>query len=457
MNILQAMNDSKLFRPWFKKSETWMAWRAFLSVVFHLPMSDEQRAIALACTGLSELPDREFHEIWVAVGRRGGKSLVLALLAVYLALFKDWTPHLVPGERGTVLVLASDRTQAKSIMRYAQALCEEVPLLAARVQRATTEEIEFKGRIGIEVGSASYRSVRGRTLIAALLDEIAFFRNEESANPDYEILDAIRPSMASMPGSGRICASSPYARRGALWENYRKYYGVAGAPCLVWSASTRTMNPTIKQSVVDQAYERDPSSAMAEYGGQFRNDIDAFITREAIEGVTIPGRRELLPVSGVFYVAFCDPSGGSADSMTLAICHREKDVAVLDCVREAKPPFSPEAVTRDFAAVLKSYRVTKVIGDRYAGEWVKEQFRSNGIQYALSEQAKSDLYRDCLPGINSGKIELLDIPKLHAQFIGLERRTSRSGKTSLITRPVRMMIFATALPVRCFWPKGERR
>lgn len=398
-------------------------------------MDDETSAIALACTNLPELPGREFNEIWVAAGRRGGKSVVLALIAIYLALFKDWTPHLVPGERGTVLVLASDRTQAKSIMRYARAMCEEVPLLAAKLEKSSSDELEFKGRVGIEVGSASYRSVRGRTLIAALLDEIAFFRSEDSANPDFEILDAIRPAMASMPGSMLICASSPYSRRGALWEAYRKNYGVVGAPCLVWQASTRTMNPSIKQSVVDEAYERDPASAMAEYGGQFRNDIDGYVSREAIEGATVAGRRELLPIPGVFYTAFCDPSGGSSDSMTLAISHKDKDVSILDCVREVKPPFSPEATTRDFALVLKSYRVNKVIGDRYAGEWVREQFRSNGITYELAEQAKSDIYRDILPLINSGKVELLDLPKISAQFIGLERRTARSGRDSIDHAP----------------------
>jgi hypothetical protein len=230
-----------------------------------------------------------------------------------------------------------------------------------------------------------------------------------------------------------LCASSPYSRRGALWEQYRKWYGVAGAPCLVWQADTRTMNPTIKQEFVDAQYERDPASAAAEYGAQFRNDIDSYVTREAIRGVTVPGRRELLPMSGVSYVGFCDPSGGSADSMTLAIAHRDRSngIAVLDCVREVRPPFSPEVVTRDFAITLKTYRINRVIGDRYAGEWVTEQFKSNGIRYEPAEQAKSDIYRDVLPLINSGKVELLDLAKLEAQFVGLERRTARSGKDSI--------------------------
>jgi hypothetical protein len=117
--------------------------------------------------------------------------------------------------------------------------------------------------------------------------------------------------------------------------------------------------------------------------------------------------------------------------MTLAIAHKEKEVAVLDCVREVRPPFSPETVTRDFAITLKNYRISKVVGDRYAGEWVTEQFKTNGISYELAEQSKSDIYRDVLPLINSGKVELLDLAKLEAQFVGLERRTARSGKDSI--------------------------
>ena len=182
-------------------------------------MTDEQRALALACTGLQELPGRAFFEAWIIVGRRGGKSLILALCAIFLALFKDWTPHLAPGERGTVLVLAADRKQAQSIMRYARALCEEVPLLAAKIERVTTEEIEFQGCVGIEVGTASYRTTRGRTLIAALLDEIAFFRSEDSTNPDYEIVAAITPSLASMPGSMVSVCEQPLRQ---VWGAFRE-------------------------------------------------------------------------------------------------------------------------------------------------------------------------------------------------------------------------------------------
>jgi hypothetical protein len=151
-----------------------------------------------------------------------------------------------------------------------------------------------------------------------------------------------------------------------------------------------------------------------------------------LEACTADGLFELPPVSGTAYLAFCDPSGGSSDSMTLAIAHREDDgVAVLDCVRETMAPFSPEIVVEDFCRTLASYGVSKVVGDRYAGLWPSEQFSKRGVTYEPSEKPKSDLYRDCLPLLNSHKVELLDNRRLLSQLHGLERRTARGGRDSI--------------------------
>jgi hypothetical protein len=130
-------------------------------------------------------------------------------------------------------------------------------------------------------------------------------------------------------------------------------------------------------------------------------------------------------------VAFVDPSGGGADRMTLAIGHAQDGRAVLDCVRERRPPFSPEDVVKEFAAMCKSYRVSRVRGDRYAGEWPRERFQTHGIIYDPAEQAKSDLYRDLLPGVNSSTVELLDAPRLVTQLVNLERRTARGGRDTI--------------------------
>jgi hypothetical protein len=122
---------------------------------------------------------------------------------------------------------------------------------------------------------------------------------------------------------------------------------------------------------------------------EFRTDVESYVAREAVEAVVSPGVFERAPLLGIRYHAFVDPSGGSSDSMTLGIAHREGEVAILDAVREVRPPFSPESVVEDFAEVLRLYRITSISGDRYAGEWPREQFRKRGIGYEPAAQPKS--------------------------------------------------------------------
>jgi hypothetical protein len=191
------------------------------------------------------------------------------------------------------------------------------------------------------------------------------------------------------------------------------------------------MNPSFPQATIDAAFQADPALAEAEYGAEFRKNLEAYVSREVIEACTVPGRLELPAVSGVRYVAFVDPSGGSSDSMTLAIAHHHRDVVVVDAVRERRAPFSPEAVVNEFCYLLDSYRIRSVTGDRYGGEWCREPFRTHAISYEIADKVKSDIYRDALPLLNSGKIELPDLTRLTAQLNGLERRTARSGRDSI--------------------------
>ena len=123
--------------------------------------------------------------------------------------------------------------------------------------------------------------------------------------------------------------------------------------------------------------------------------------------------------------------------MTLAIAHKARpdDRIIIDAVREMRPPFSPTVVVDEFAGLLKAYDVTKVVGDHYGGEFVKEPFRKHGINYELCKRPKSDLFRDMLPLLNSGYISLPRHDRLIAQIVGLERRVSRAGRDSIDHAP----------------------
>jgi hypothetical protein len=88
-------------------------------------------------------------------------------------------------------------------------------------------------------------------------------------------------------------------------------------------------------------------------------------------------------------------------------------------------------VVLEFSRDLKCYNVTTVSGDRYAGEWPREQFRKLKIEYTPAELTRSELYLELLPMVNSGSVELLDHARLLGQLAGLERRVGRSGKDAV--------------------------
>jgi hypothetical protein len=432
ISIVDACADEDLFARWFRDRLTWQVWFVFLAAVFGLAMTAEQLEVFCRHTGRHFPPLAPVTEAWLICGRRAGKSFVLALIAVFLACFKSYAEYLGPGERATIVVIATDKRQARTIYRYVRGLITGTPLLAAMLDREPRADgLDLNNGVSIEIGTASFRTSRSYSFAAVLCDELAFWPTDDSAEPDYAVLDAVRPGMGSIPGSMLLCASSPYARRGALHDTFKRYFGKEEADILVWKAATREMNPTFPQAIIDRATERDAASAGAEYGAEFRSDVESFIAREVVDKAVIPDRHELPRIEKHTYVGFTDPSGGSADSMTLAIAHREADRAVLDAVREVRPPFSPESVVEEFATLLKSYGVTTVCGDRYAGEWPRERFRVHGIEYEVAEKPKSTIYGELLPILNSGRAELLDLPRLTAQLCNLERRTARGGRDSI--------------------------
>ena len=217
MNILQALDDPQLFAPWFKRRGDWLSWRSWLAAAFGLPMTPEMLAIYQRCTGREAPPSSPVSECWMICGRRAGKSFHMALTATFLACFGEYRQYLARGERGTILILATDKRQARTVVRYIRGLITGVPMLAQMIERDTAAGFDLTNRITIEVGAASMKTTRGYTIAACLCDEIAFWpTGDDAAEPDYSVLDAIRPAMATIPSAKLLCASSPYARRGAL-------------------------------------------------------------------------------------------------------------------------------------------------------------------------------------------------------------------------------------------------
>lgn len=425
-----AMDDPHLLGPFFHGA-SWAQWRTFAHVIDgHVDgFTPADVDLYRGCTGRTTLPSDAFRTVVAVVGRGGGKSFFMAAMAVHIATAGRF--RLAPGEHAVVMVLAADRRQARIALEYIRGLLHAVPLYARMIVAETTESITLDNGALIEVHTANYRRVRGYSVACAICDEIAFWSVEGSSNPDREVITALQPALARVPGSRLLVISTPYARRGWLWDQYRRHHGRDGSDTLIWVADSRTMNPTLDAGIIARALADDEAGASAEYLATFRRDVETYVPRDAVDACVVLDRREVPPSREFRYAAFVDPSGGSVDSMTLAVAHLEDGRGVLDLVREWRPPFSPTAVVMEACATLREYGVHTIRGDRYAGLWPRERFGDYGVTYQPSEQTRSELYQALLPLVMSGSVELLDHPRLIHQLSQLERRVGRSGKDSI--------------------------
>ncbi len=437
MKLHAFMTNRKLTGPEFS-GPTWATWRVIARLIdgdAHL-LTAEETELALRLTGRTVLPTVAPREVFVGAGRRGGKSRFGAMVATWLAAAEY--PQLSTGETAIVVHIAPDKRQAEIDLSYSRGIVKDSKLLRAELIADTADGLEFAHRTRLEVATASYRTVRGRTLAGGIVDESAFLRADDSALPDKELVRALRPGLLTLHGL-LLVISSPHRKVGILYDAHRKYFGNDKLDRgLYIQASSRDLNPSLDEQDIAEAMEDDPAAALSEYGGHFRADLQGFLDDETVDAAIVMGRRMLPRSLRCKHVAFADPSGGRGDSFTLAIAHQEPAPAgtqagrvVLDCLQAVAPPFDPESVVSSMAETLKSYGLQEVTGDAYAGEWVPAAFRRFGITYKPSELTRSEIYLEILPMFSQGRVELLDLPVLRTQLLLLERRTRAGGRDSV--------------------------
>jgi hypothetical protein len=224
------------------------------------------------------------------------------------------------------------------------------------VRSIDRDGIELRNGVVIEVHTNSYRSVRGRTIVCAIFDEVAFWRDENSATPDAEVAGAVAPGLARVSGSMLILISTAHRRAGLLYERHKAYYGRPDDDVLVVRGTTLQFNPTFDAKVIAKQIESDPQLYNAEYNSVWRDDLSSFISRELLDAAVDADVVVRPPAAGTTYFAFADPSA--------------------TCFMSSKPPFNPSEVVEEISALLKSYGgLSQVTGDKYASGWSKHSPR----------------------------------------------------------------------------------
>lgn len=439
MTILDWMRDPNLCGKTFGKPSFAVA-RMLVAAIFGLPMDAEMTAAYRAATNRTEPPTAQVSRAIILAGRGGGKTLLSAFILLYMATHRDYRPLLGPGALATCALYAPDRRQCRVAMRYLKGLIAQSPALTALVAEETKESITFTTSATAEIQTANHRiGGRGYDLACAMIDEGCFLPTDDSASPDVELVRAVTPGLARVPGSLLLAISSPFAKRGYLYDQWRRFYGVDDPRALVAQLPTRVMNPNISEATVAEALEDDEVAARSEWLAEWRSDVESFISAEALQAVTIPGRQELPPDRSATPMAFCDPAGGTGkDSFAATIGRRVDDRVIQDKLIEFRPPFDPDAVTRELCAILNQYGVRTIVGDKYAGAWPASRFAAHGITYRECDMVRSDLYRSALPVITSQRCELLDVPKMHRQWLTLDRTVSKSGRETIDARGGRL-------------------
>jgi hypothetical protein len=427
VNIIEAIKDPKLFRDTLSEAQ-----ETALRALYGLPLSDSQLEIYCRATGRASYEPREHRECMFICGRRSGKSSrIAANVAVYEACFRKHV--LATGERGHVVVLAATKKQAAIVYSYILARLESSPYLRRMLAAdPKVEEVELTNRISIMVQTANFRSCRGLSIVTAIADELAFWLDDASAsNPAIEVLKAIRPGMANFPNAKLIKISSPFAKSGVVWEDWRDRE--KHPHMLTWKLGTRQMNPSLDPAFLDEEEKRDPESFEREYNAEFYESASAFLPADAVEASVARGRTELPPQESVHYTASLD-AAFRGDAFAFGIVHSNGEKVIQDLVRSWRGTRStPVSLARTLAEItesLKRYNVRKIYGDSFCSEPIRQSLKAQGIEFVqattLGARA-AGIWNSLRTLIMGGRAELLDDSETISELKKLELVVTSAG------------------------------
>ncbi len=457
----QAVEDPDLLGG-LLAGDTWRTWRIILIAAIGEPLTFWERRTFARFTGRKREPGKIVDELVAVAGRRAGKSRASSVLALFLSGLCDYSDVKAIGERPKCLFLAKNQEQAKICFSYCAGAFESVPLLREMVINKTQDTISLSNGVDLEVKAASAAGLRGFSCVAVLADEAAHWATDStSANADTEILNAVRPSLATT-GGPLLILSSPFARKGEVFDLFDKHYGPKGDPAiLVCHGASRDFNTSLSKAVVDRALARNPIAARAEWLAEFRSDLEGFVSLDTLRACIGPVA-EWQPMPGIKYTAGVDFAGGSGeDSLALAFCHHDSasDKILVDFVKEWAPPFSPSAVLTEVAGHCRRYAVDTLIGDSFGAEFPREILRNLGIGYRVSDKITSACFSELGPMLNSHEILLPQHQVAIDQLGALERKPSSRGREFIGHPPGGHDDAAAAIAVAAahcdFW-KGDK-
>jgi hypothetical protein len=370
-------------------------------------------------------------------GKKNWKTADLILAAFYR--FFVWDSGVAGND---CFLLANDEGQASDDLSLAKKLVWANPILATEVavQSKAIERLDGRGTLRI-LPAGDVSGSHGKTYSFVGFDEIHGFRSWDL----FEALapDPTRPDALTWITSYDSIFNTPgvplHDLKKQAGSDPRMYFSWYSADLCTDSDLALSDDPEAKanpsmgswpegRGYLEQQRRRLPTSKYRRLHLNLPGAPDgAFFDAGKVLACVAPGRRRLRPRERIAYRAFVDMSGGSSDDAVLAIGHEEDGLAVVDLVENqgGGVPFDPRIAVMKFARLLGEYRVSRVVGDRYAGETFRRDFERHGIGYRVSPLTKSQLYEEMEPRVNAREVELPDVPRMQEQLLTLVRRGAR--------------------------------
>ena len=420
-----------------------------LKAIYGLEMTEEEHRVFIGMTDGREPRKGGYSEASIIVGQRSGKTdKIAANIAVYEAFTFD-AACLARGEWAYVMIVAQDVEGAQQARDYIEG---KATLLndrgwefldgGERQQRAVTgKEIRTTRRVKFKIFPCKKSSVRSKTAICCIADELAWWMTEEIAyNADREIIRALSGRRATIRGRvPLIKISSPYAEAGVLWEDWQ---GRHTSRQLVVNAPSWTFNPSLDQNFLDAERQKDPAMFLRDYGGQFGKIGGAWIDPQDVDRCIDKSRQPVIPPQmGVEYVGKVDV-GFKHDRYVLGIGHAEGDKAVVDVLRSwkgtKKQPLVSDEIAAEVAQELRLYGLDAVLGDQYADALIAKDYERAGIRFQVETLGPEELFegfKNFKAQLRRGQWNLPDDPLMRQDILSLQAK--KSGGLFKIAAPDR--------------------
>jgi hypothetical protein len=408
-----------------------------LKIIYGLPLDETERALYFKATGSAQYVPKELREFLGLCGRKAGKTSRIGAPVVCYEAFRD---HGLPrGERAYVLLIAPVLEQAQIGFRHVVSYIQSSEVLCKKVRNITRDAIELDNGIVIACWPCSSVTVRGLSVIAAVLDEVAHWPNDENSPNSLElVLSALRPAMITFPRSKIIELTTPGAKSGHVWEEYQRR---AELDYPVVQLTSTEMNPRLDASALEIERQRSEQNFRREYLAEFSDSIAAWIDAEVLDRCVVSGRRELPHLERHHYVAVVDPGFRQSD-FGLAILHKQDDdLIVVDRVAlwtgTKQVPVAFDRVCAELRDHLEEFQVGTLYGDQYCIEPLRQQFMKFGFIYEefhFNHRSRGQIFATLRYSLEQRKIELPDQPELLKQLRGLEERRGSDGSVEIRPR-----------------------